>query len=150
MIGEKLQRYHLENRQQQLGGGRNVDHVVRELPDFFGVLLAHYRDHNPAARLHFLNVRKRLLKANAALFAVGIARGQHHYRKILVDERVGAVLHLSGRITLSVNVRDFLQLQRAFERDREVHAAAEEQKISCAKQALHQLVIDGVVTENRL
>ena len=39
-------------------------------------------------------------------------------RQVLVDQRDRAVLHLARRIALGVDVRDLLQLQRAFERDR--------------------------------
>ena len=39
------------------------------------------------------------------------------------------MLHLAGRIAFGVDVGDLLQLQRAFQRDREVDAAAEKQKI---------------------
>jgi hypothetical protein len=38
---------------------------------------------------------------------------------LLADERDGAVLHLGGGIALGVDVGDFLQLERAFERDGE-------------------------------
>ena len=50
-------------------------------------------------------------------------------RHVLVDQRDGPVLHLAGRITLGVNVRDLLQLERAFERNRIVDAAAQVQEI---------------------
>ena len=50
---------------------------------------------------------------------------------LLVDERDGPVLHLAGRIALGVDVRDLLQLERAFERDRIVDAAAEVEKVAC-------------------
>ena len=50
---------------------------------------------------------------------------------LLVDERDRAVLHLPGRIAFGVDVGDFLQLQRAFERDRIVDAAAEIQEVRC-------------------
>jgi hypothetical protein len=52
--------------------------------------------------------------------------------KILVDQRIGAVLHFAGGIAFGVNVGNFLQLERAFERDRIVNAAAEKEK-SCAR-----------------
>ena len=100
------------------------------------VVLAGDGDHDASARLHFLNVRERLLVADAALFAGRIARGDHHHRQILVDQRVGPVLHLAGRIALGVDVGDLLELQRAFERDREVDAAAQEQEIGGAEQRL--------------
>ena len=58
-----------------------------------------------------------------------IVRGEHDDRHALVDERDRPVLHLTRRITLGVDVRDLFQLQRAFERDRVVDAAAEIEKV---------------------
>ena len=49
---------------------------------------------------------------------------------LLVDERDRPVLHLAGRIALGVDVGDLLQLQRAFERDRVVDAAAEVEEVA--------------------
>ena len=96
--------------------------------------LADDGDDDAAARLHFLHVRERLLVANAALLASRIARREHDHGQFLVDQRVRSVLHLTGRIAFGVNVGDLLQLQRAFERDREVNAAAEIKKILGAGQ----------------
>ena len=42
-----------------------------------------------------------------------------------VDQGDRAVLHLGGRVALGVDVADLLELQRPFERDREVEVAAE-------------------------
>ena len=39
------------------------------------------------------------------------------------------MLHLGGWIALSVDVRDFLELQSAFQSDREVELAAEEEEV---------------------
>ena len=50
-------------------------------------------------------------------------------RHPLVDERDRAVLHLAGRIAFGVDVGNLLQLQRAFERDGIVDAAAQIQEI---------------------
>jgi hypothetical protein len=47
-----------------------------------------------------------------------------------------AVLQLPGRIRLGVDVRDLLQLERALERDRVVHAAAEEERVLLVGEAL--------------
>jgi hypothetical protein len=49
------------------------------------------------------------------------------------------VLHLAGGITLGVDVGDFLQLQRAFERDRIVDAAAQKQEVGAAVEPLRNL-----------
>src|SRR4029077_13791025 len=48
--------------------------------------------------------------------------------------RVRAVLHFTGRITLGVDVGDFLQLQRAFQSDWIVNSPAEVQKIGVTEK----------------
>ena len=50
------------------------------------------------------------------------------------------MLHLAGRIALGVDVRDLLQLERALERDRVVHAAAEEQEVRALVEALRDVL----------
>ena len=78
------------------------------------------------------------------LSALGrVVRGQHHHRQILVDQRVGPVLHFAGGIAFGVDVGDLLQLERAFERDREMNAAAEEQEVGGAEQFARQLFVDA-------
>ena len=54
----------------------------------------------------------------------------------LVDERERAVLELARRVRLGVDVGDFLELERAFERDRVVQPAAEEQRVLLLREAL--------------
>src|ERR1043165_972742 len=49
------------------------------------------------------------------------------------------MLHLAGRITFGVNVRDLFQLQRPFECDREVDATTEVEKISRAEEFFRKL-----------
>jgi hypothetical protein len=49
------------------------------------------------------------------------------------------MLHLARRITLGVNVRDLFQLQRTFERDREVDPATKIKKIRRAEELLRKL-----------
>ena len=53
-----------------------------------------------------------------------------------VDQRQRAVLELAGRVGLGVDVADLLELERAFERDRVVQAAAEEQRVLLAREVL--------------
>ena len=84
------------------------------------------RDHRAAARLHFLHVADHLLEHV-------IVRRDRDDRHLLVDQRDRPVLHLAGRIALGVDVRDLLQLERAFERDRVVDAAAEEQEVGARR-----------------
>ena len=46
-------------------------------------------------------------------------RRDHDDRHLLVDQRDGTMLHLAGGIALGMDIGDFLQLQRAFQRQRE-------------------------------
>jgi hypothetical protein len=46
------------------------------------------------------------------------------------------VLQLARRIRLGVDVRDFLELQRAFERDRVVQPASQEQRVLLLREML--------------
>ena len=63
-----------------------------------------------------------------------------HHRHVLVDERDRPVLHLAGGIALGVDVGDLLELERAFERDRIVDAAAQEQEVGAAVEPLRDLL----------
>ena len=81
------------------------------------------------ARLDFLNVGERLLVKELTFPARGIAGRQHDDREFLVDERIWPMLHLARRITFGVDVGNLLELERAFEGDGEVYAAAQEQEI---------------------
>jgi hypothetical protein len=47
----------------------------------------------------------------------------------LGHQRQRAVLELAGRVGLGVDVADLLELERAFQRDRVVQAAAQEQRV---------------------
>jgi len=75
----------------------------------------------PSRAFHFLDVRNALLVPRHRLVIGFVTRRQHHDRQIFVDERVGAVLHFARGIALRMNVGNFLELQRAFERDRVVN-----------------------------
>jgi hypothetical protein len=66
----------------------------------------------PPSGRHLLHVRHGLLEQV-------VGRGHHDHRHILVDEGDGAVLELARRIALGVDVGDLLELQRAFERQRD-------------------------------
>ena len=60
---------------------------------------------------------------------MGVVRCDYNHGQILVDKRVGAVLHLAGGIAFRVDIGNLFQLERALERDGEMNAAAEVQKI---------------------
>ena len=71
-----------------------------------------------AARRDFLHVGDGLLVEI-------VARSDDDHRHILVDERDRPVLQLARRIAFGVDVGNFLELERAFQRDRIIDAAAE-------------------------
>jgi hypothetical protein len=50
------------------------------------------------------------------------------------------VLHLAGRVALGVDVRNLLELERALERDGEMNAAAQVEKIARRGEILRQLL----------
>src|SRR5207237_3981690 len=92
---------------------------------------------------HFLHV-------GADLLVDRVAERDRNDRQLLVDERVRAVLHLSRRRAFGVDVRELLELERALERGRVVHAAPEEEEVVRAVVAIGErldlrlLLQDGV------
>ena len=83
-----------------------------------------------------------------------VVRRDRDDRHLLVDERDRPVLHLAGGIALGVDVGDFLQLERALERDRIVDAAAEIQEVAPLVEALrdllgHRLALERLLDEQR-
>src|SRR5437763_10490127 len=74
----------------------------------------------PAARAHFLNIRFEFLEKDI----IGRHRNDGH---LIGDQRERAVLQLAGGVGLRVDVRDFLQLERALESDRKMPSTAKEQ-----------------------
>src|ERR1700739_3876382 len=56
-------------------------------------------------------------------------RGDGDDGEDFVDEGVGAVFHLAGGVAFGVDVGDLLELERAFEGDGVVDAAAEEEEV---------------------
>ena len=66
----------------------------------------------------------------------GVLRGDADYGEGFVDEGVGAVLHLAGRVAFGVDVGDFLELEGSFEGDGVVDAAAEEEEVTAGGEGL--------------
>ena len=69
-----------------------------------------------------------------------VLRREHHDRHPLVDERDRPVLHFAGRVAFGVDVGDLLQLQRAFERDGVVDAAAQVEEVGRAVEPAGDLL----------
>ena len=82
-----------------------------------------------AARLDFLEVGLQLVEQRI------VGRDGDH-RHVAVDQRQRAVLEFAGRVGFGVDVGDFLELQRAFQGDRVMPAAAEEQRVLLVGEAL--------------
>ena len=78
----------------------------------------------------FLDVGEGLLVLEDAVLISGVLGGDDDHGERLVDEGVGAVLHLAGRVAFGVDVGDLLELEGAFERDGVVDAAAEEEEVA--------------------
>ena len=74
------------------------------------------------AGLHFAEVAPRFIVER-------VIRCEHHHGRLLVQQGDGAVLHLGGGITCRVDVGNFLELERAFESDRETILATEEEEV---------------------
>ena len=120
MIGQKLQRDHRIQRRGEIIPLGQLDHRVHVR----GLRLARRigeQYHARAARLHLAQVGQHL-------FQVILPRRQHHHRQLVVDQRDGAMLHLAGGVALGVQVGDFLELQRPFQRQRIARPAPEEQR----------------------
>jgi len=149
VVGQQLQRYDFQQRRKQRAAVRHHDHLVGQLRGLV-VAFGHHRDDVPFPRLHFLNVGEGLLVSQAASHAQLVARGDDHHGQVLVDQRIGTVLHLTRRVAFRVDVRDFLQLQRALQSDGEVHAPAQEQEIRGAEQFARQFLDARVPGQNCL
>ena len=86
-------------------------------------------DDTAAAGGDFLNIAQGLFVLEDAGGVVGVLGGDADYGEGLVDEGVGAVLHLTGGVAFGVDVGDLLELEGAFEGDGVVDAAAEEEEV---------------------
>src|SRR5687768_3221648 len=69
------------------------------------------------------------LQVAECALAMSIPGHERDDGKTLLDERDGAVLHLPGRVSLCVNVRDLLELESSFESDRVERPSAEIQRV---------------------
>ena len=128
VVGEKLQGDDLQDGEEQLRGGGDVDGVFDELGDL-AVALDGDGDDAARARGDLLNVAEGLLVLEDGGGVGRVLGGDDDDGEGLVDEGVGAVLHLSGGVALGVDVGDLLELERALEGDGVVDAAAEEEEV---------------------
>ena len=128
MVREELEGHDFKDGAEELGRGRDVDDVVHELHDVF-IPLGGDGDDAAGACGDLLDVGEGFLVALDAGGVVEVAGGDADDGEGLVDEGVGAVLHLAGGVAFGVDVGDLLELERAFEGDGVVDAAAEEEEV---------------------
>ena len=93
-----------------------------------------------AARRDLLHVGHRLLEHR-------VARRDDDHRHRFVDERDRPVLEFAGGVTFGVDVAQFLELERAFERERIGRAAAEVEHVAGARDRMRELLGGGLELE---
>src|SRR5580704_17183305 len=147
VIGQQLKRYDFEDRCEKIRRGRYFDYVVRHFAHL-GIAFGYDRQNLALPRFDFLDIRQSLLVEQGALRAGGIVRGENHDGQIFVDERVRPMFHFARRVALGVDVGNFLQLESALERDREMDAAPEEKEIVGAEKFAPQIFVLLIVGEN--
>mmetsp|Transcript_36236 Transcript_36236/g.95523 ORF Transcript_36236/g.95523 Transcript_36236/m.95523 type:complete len:523 (-) Transcript_36236:461-2029(-) len=131
VVGEELQRDDSEERYQHLVHlGQFHDEVALAVE--VRVPLVGDRDHRAVACEDLFDIRREL---QVVRIRAGRDDDDRHEG---VDEGDGAVLHLGRRVSLSVNIRDLLELERSLERHGEVEPAAEvEEVVGVAVGARH-------------
>ena len=90
--------------------------------------------HDPSA------ARRDLLHVRGGLLEQRVVGREHDHGDVLVDERDGPVLELARSVALGVDVGDFLELQRALERDGIARPAAEIEHVERLREGLRQLL----------
>jgi len=92
--------YYFEDGEEELGGTGDVDDVVYQLGDM-GIALDCQPDDTAGAGGDLLDLREGLLVLKDGGGGGGVLGGRADYGERLVDEGVGAVLHLAGRVAFS-------------------------------------------------
>ena len=131
MIGEKLERKDFRDGRKDRIGHRDEEHIVR-LGEYAAVALVHHGEDLGSARLDLLDVGHRFVEQ------LLIARKRNN-KTARVNERDGAVLELAGSIRFGMNVGDFLELERGFERNGVVDVAPDKEERAVAAVALGEI-----------
>jgi hypothetical protein len=128
VVGEELQGDDFEDGEEELGGLGDVDDVFDQLGDVWSpsMAMAMTRPERAVTSWMFERVFSYL---RTLVGSVGSFGGDADDGEGLVDEGVGAVLHLAGGVAFGVDVGDLLELEGAFEGDGVVDAAAEEEEV---------------------
>src|SRR6185437_8636873 len=139
VVREELQGHDFEDGEEQLGRGGDVDDVFDEVLDL-AVALGGDGDDAAGAGGDLLNVGEGFFVLEDGGGVVGVLGGDADDGEGLVDECVGAVLHLAGGVAFGVDVGDLLELEGAFEGDGVVDAAAEEEEVAGVIELLGERV----------
>ena len=121
MIGQQLKRYHAQDRREAVDGFWDGDRLIGEAGDLL-FTLGDDGKYASTTRLNLLYIRHDLLIHRVTWRDTD---HRHHF----IDECDGPVLHLGGGVTLCMNVRDLLELQRPFQRNGKVVPTPEEQRV---------------------
>ena len=116
-----------------------MDDVLDQLPDVGLIAFGGDGDDAAAAGGDLLDVGEGLFVLEDGAGVVGVFGGDADDREGLVNEGVGAVLHLAGGVAFGVDVGDLLELECAFERDGVVDAAAEEEEVAGGGEGLGEV-----------
>ena len=76
--------------------------------------------------IEFATARADFLQIGFEFFQQRVVGGNGNHRHILIHQRQRAMLQFAGRVSFSVDVGNFLELERAFHGNRVVHATAQE------------------------
>src|SRR5262249_45179398 len=142
VVREQLQRNDFEQWHEQLRRGRKLDEMVGSFASQ-PVAGRHDGNDDTIARFNLFYVGHALFVESDGLAIVVVARGQHNDGQVFVDERVGPVLHFASGIAFRVNVRNFLELEGAFESDRIVNAAAQIKKIGVTEEEFGEIFVEA-------
>src|SRR5579859_664958 len=140
VIGKKLEGDDFEERHEKFGRGGQFDDVTR---GGAGEMVAggDDGDDDAVACADFMHIRNGFFVEGDGGGVGIVARGENDDGKIFVDEGVGAVLHFAGGIAFGVDVRNFLELEGAFEGDGIVNAATEIEKIGATKKLAGEIFV---------
>jgi hypothetical protein len=126
VIGQQLQRHDVQDGRQRAVVLGHADHVHALAAFDVRVGIGEHVE-LAAAGPHFLQIALELFQQASlgATVTTGISA---------VDQGQRAVLEFAGRVGFGVDVADFLQLERAFQRDRVVQSTTQEQGVFLARE----------------
>ena len=111
----------MHNRRKCAGVARRADDVDFVRATFVFAVQIGKHEQLAASCGHFLHIR--LYFVQQAVF-----RRNHHNRHIFVHQRERSMFQFAGRIGFRMDIGDFLQFQRAFQRNRVMDAAPQKER----------------------